>query len=653
MSTTSPKPCSRRATWAGCPEHPSAASSSDLRFLFALVAALLLIAGPAAASSTGGGTATPYTVTSAEARLEPDGLPAEERRVQLPFRWDQAFPGRGGKATYRIALPAAAAPASEPAALLFAGVGNQVAIEFNGTPLAGFGTLGDPSYDTKGTPFVPVAASLQRTGAAQELVIRTTVQRQRGAALATLQYGTERELLPRYRVYQRWRHTSVIANAAILALMGCLSGALWLRQREALYGCFALAALSGLPHNVDRVRPDMNLPWPLWGVVIAVCYALHIGLITRFVLLVLQRGPAGLVRALYAAMGIAVASAIASFVLAWPALWTAGLVLLNLTGVACLPVVARSAWVERRTIAMVLLLAGVLAILAGMHDLLLVRMGFFGGSDTSQTPRAMFFFVLILAGLVVDRYSRTVADYGALNATLAERVAEREGQLRVAFDALRLQQQEQAVLLERQRIMREIHDGVGSQLVGLLNVVTQPAPDRAVVEEHVKLALDEMRMAVDSLQPTHDDLATVLATLRYRLQPRLDAAGIALVWDVGVIPPVAPFSAQAALQLQRILLEAFTNVLKHARATRIVLHARWQAEAQPPRVHIVLTDNGVGLRPAGTAPKTTGHGIANMRARALSIGARLEIAAVEQEENTAGGTRITLEWPGAIDCPQH
>ena len=189
--------------------------------------------------------------------------------------------------------------------------------------------------------------------------------------------------------------------------------------------------------------------------------------------------------------------------------------------------------------------------------------------------------------------------------------------------------------------------------MGLLNVVTQPAPDRAVVEEHVKLALDEMRMAVDSLQPTHDDLATVLATLRYRLQPRLDAAGIALEWDVGVIPPVAPFSAQAALQLQRILLEAFTNVLKHARATRIVLHARWQAEAQPPHVRIVLTDDGIGPRPADAAPKATGHGLANMRARALSIGARLVMEPAEARENAAGGTRITLEWPGALDCPRH
>ncbi|NKF15239.1 hypothetical protein, partial [Rhizobium phaseoli] len=90
----------------------------------------------------------------------------------------------------------------------------------------------------------------------------------------------------------------------------------------------------------------------------------------------------------------------------------------------------------------------------------------FGGAYYTLTPHAMFFFVMILAGLVVERYSRTVADYGALNANLATRVAEREEQLRGAFETMRQQQQEQAVLLERQRIMREIHDGVGSQLVG-------------------------------------------------------------------------------------------------------------------------------------------------------------------------------------------
>jgi signal transduction histidine kinase len=586
-------------------------------------------------------------VGSAEAVLEPDGLPAQTRQVQLPFRWDHEFPGRGGKASYRIALPAAVVPAGEPSALLMSGVGNQVAISFNGALVASFGTLGEPDHDAaKGNQLVPVAAALHhRDGRPQELFIQTTMQRQRGGGLASIRYGAEASLAPLYRAQQSWRNTSAIVYAVSLLLMGGLAGGLWLRQRDALYGCFALAALSGVTRNLDRVWPEVPVPWPLWGAVVAVCYACHIGLIARFVLLVLERNPPWLVRSIHAALALSVTLACASFAFAIPQLWTAGLVLLQLTSIVCLPYVVHGALVARRRIAGVLMAAGTLAILAGAHDLLLVRMGLFGGAYYTLTPHAMFFFVMILAGLVVERYSGTVADYSALNANLAERVAQREEQLRIAFEALRQQQQEQAVLLERQRIMREIHDGVGSQLVGLLNVVTQAAPDRGVVEEHVKLALDEMRMAVDSLQPTHDDLPTVLATLRYRLQPRLDAAGIELVWDVAVIPAVAPFAAQAALQLQRILLEAFTNVLKHASATRIVMHASWHGEQEPPLVRIVLTDNGRGLPAAPDTARPAGHGISNMRARAQAIGARLHI---ETADGKTGGTRVLLDWPCAL-----
>ena len=188
--------------------------------------------------------------------------------------------------------------------------------------------------------------------------------------------------------------------------------------------------------------------------------------------------------------------------------------------------------------------------------------------------------------------------------------------------------------------MREIHDGVGSQLVALLNLVTQRDARTEVLTEHVQGALDEMRMAIDSLQPMHDDLATMLATLRYRLQPRLDAAGIVLDWDVAELPPIAGFTAQASLQLQRILLEAFTNVLKHARATRIALHASWR-DGPPAQVRIELQDNGPGLQ-AGPATPAAGRGIANMHARAEAIGAALRI-----EAGRGGGTSVLLDWPCA------
>jgi len=608
------------------------------RWLLALLWLPMLAMGPLAHAAP-----EAMDVAFAEATLEPDGLPPEVRRVPLPFRWDHEFPGRGGKASYRIDLPASAVPAGAPSVLLMSGVGNQVAVFFNDALVASFGTLGDPGYDAaKGNELVHVAAALHHEGRPQVLLVRTTIQRQRGAGLASVQYGTEASLAPIYRSQQHWRNTSAIVYAVSLLLMGGMAGGLWLRQRDALYGCFALAALSGIARNLDRVWPEVPVPWPLWGAVVAVCYAGHIGLIARFVLLVLERNPPWLVRSIYAALATSVTLACASFAFALPKLWTSGLVILQFTSIICLPYVIHGALVARRRIAGVLMAAGTLAILAGAHDLLLVRMGLFGGAYYTLTAHAMFFFVMILAGLVVERYSRTVADYSALNASLAARIDERETQLRGAFETVRQQQQEQAVLLERQRIMREIHDGVGSQLVGLLNVVTQPAPDRVVVEEHVKLALDEMRMAVDSLQPTHDDLPTVLATLRYRLQPRLDAAGIELVWDVAVIPPMAPFAAQAALQLQRILLEAFTNVLKHASATRIVMHANWHGEETPPLVRIVLTDNGRGLPAVPDTARPPGHGISNMRARAQSIGAKLRIETANEQ---TGGTRVLLDWP--------
>jgi signal transduction histidine kinase len=638
MCTTNRKPCSKHAISAGFP--------SAIAALLACLWLALVLAGTTAHAAKPSDTAGIVGVTYADATLEPDGLPVEQRRVTLPFRWDHEFPGRGGRATYRIDLPPSAVPRDEPAALLMSGVGSQVTVSFNDALVASYGTLGDPGHDaSKSNLLVPVAAALRREGQAQSLVVRTTIQRQRGAGLGNVQYGTEGALSALYRSQQNWRNTSAIVYAVSLLLMGGLAGGLWLRQRDALYGCFALAALSGVARNLDRVWPDVPVSWPLWGAVVAVCYACHIGLIARFVLLVLERNPPWLVRSIHAALALSVALACASFAFARPLLWTAGLVILQLTSIVCLPYVVHGALIARRRIAAVLMAAGTMAILAGAHDLLLVRMGLFGGADYTLTPHAMFFFVMILAGLVVERYSRTVDDYSALNANLAARVAEREDQLRAAFETMRQQQQTQAVLLERQRIMREIHDGVGSQLVGLLNVVTQTTPDRVVVEEHVKLALDEMRMAVDSLQPTHDDLPTVLATLRYRLQPRLDAAGIELVWDVAVMPALAPFAAQAALQLQRILLEAFTNVLKHAQATRIVMHASWHGEATPPLVRIVLTDNGRGLPSAPGDARHAGHGIANMRSRAQSIGAQLHI---ETASDAGGGTRLRLDWPCAL-----
>ena len=422
--------------------------------------------------------------------------------------------------------------------------------------------------------------------------------------------------------------------------MGVLTAVLWRRQRDAMYGWFSLAALLGVVRIVDRLWPEVPVPWPLWGIVVAVCYACHVALICRVTLLVLDVVPRWMDRAIDGVMALASLLALLSYELGLPLLFTVGIGLLPLLGLITFVLILREALRRRRQTAWVIAGAIALALAAGAYDLIAIRIGHATGLRTTFSQHAMFVFVLLMAALLVDRYSRSVSDYRALNADLARRVEERERQLHDAFDSLRAEQHEHAVATERQRIMREIHDGVGSHLVGLLDMVARPGADRVALEEQVLQALDEMRMAVDSLQPVHGDLVTVLATLRYRLQPRLQAAGIEVVWDVDELPALRHLAPHAVLQVQRILLEAFTNVLKHAHATQVTVRAR-RRDAEAAWVVLQIADNGVGLTANADARMALrhGHGIDNMRARAASIGALISVA-----QAAGGGVCVMLEW---------
>lgn len=610
-----------------------------LCFACVLVMALALDAGPARAAAE----APVMRIDTALAELRPEGAAPQAGPVTLPHRWDKVFGGRAGEATYTLMLPAQADP-RQPTALLIERVGNQARVRVGGVTVAEIGGPHDRRTDAaRRSIAIALPPGLLRADGPTPLVIDAAMQALRAGGLSSVRIGPVAEIDALDARLALWGPGAAAAYAGGLLLMGGLALGLWWRQRDPVYGCFGLAALFGTLRHLDKVLPEALLPWPGWGALLAIGYACHLALIARFVVLVLGRPPAWLDRATAAVLAAVVLLPAISFSTLQPGWWTAALAILEAVGLGCFALVLRSALVERQAIAWLVLSAGGLLLLAGAHDLLLVRMGLFGGSSFPLTSHAMFLLVLILAGLVVARYSQTVADYRALNQRLAERIAERERQLHEAFAAMRAQQHEQAVQGERQRMMREIHDGIGAQLVGLLGMVGQPAVDRGALQDQVKLALDEMRMAVDALQPVHDDLTTVLATLRYRLQPRLAAAGIEVVWDVQALPPMPGLSPQAILQLQRILLEAITNVLKHARATRVTVAATPRGDNA---VSLQLIDNGVGLPAAAAdAPPNdpaSGRGIANMHARAAAIGASLRVAA-----GAAGGTCVAIDWqPG-------
>lgn len=123
-------------------------------------------------------------------------------------------------------------------------------------------------------------------------------------------------------------------------------------------------------------------------------------------------------------------------------------------------------------------------------------------------------------------------------------------------------------------------------------------------------------MAVDALQPVEDDLATVIATLRYRLQPRLTQAGIEIEWLVEELPKVFNLTPRFILEVQRILLEALTNVIGHANADKVTISARvFNREAdRPSYIRLRKENNGCGIAPSNEF--VMAHGLKNMTQRA-------------------------------------
>jgi two-component system sensor histidine kinase UhpB len=166
------------------------------------------------------------------------------------------------------------------------------------------------------------------------------------------------------------------------------------------------------------------------------------------------------------------------------------------------------------------------------------------------------------------------------------------------------------LLEERARIMRDMHDGIGGQLLGLVmraraNRLSGPALVHGLEE-----SLDDLRLMVGSLEQSDGSLATALGAYRARIEPRCEAAGAELVWRIENVGETPGFGPDRTLQVYRILQEACTNALKHGHPDRIEVTLRRRHEGG---VTLSLEDNGAGF---DLTSVTAGRGLANMRHRA-------------------------------------
>ncbi len=217
------------------------------------------------------------------------------------------------------------------------------------------------------------------------------------------------------------------------------------------------------------------------------------------------------------------------------------------------------------------------------------------------------------------------------NAVLAQRLAQREAELAVVHEREKQLLVRHAALEERQRIVRDMHDGVGGNLLGLQMQLRHGQPTLERVEEQVSASLADLRLMVDALDTPDATLSDVLLGFERRLREQLQGAGIELAFDVALGETDPVLGTRLSLHLLRILQEAISNACRHARPR----HLRVSAQGRERDVVLTVADDGAGI--AKDAP--VGRGLASMRARASEIGARLDI------DSAPAGTQVRLALP--------
>jgi two-component system sensor histidine kinase UhpB len=218
------------------------------------------------------------------------------------------------------------------------------------------------------------------------------------------------------------------------------------------------------------------------------------------------------------------------------------------------------------------------------------------------------------------------------NEILAARLEDQDAKLERAYDAQKQMLQRQVMLEERQRIVRDMHDGIGGQLLGLMMQVRSGGVEQKQVEEGLQSSIADLRLIVDSMDTAEDGLAETLRSFEHRVRAQVEAAGMTFTVAHGLDDGKPGPGPRPSLQILRILQEAVTNAMRHSGAQEIALESRY---GQDGTICIAVRDNGRGM----PAEIKGGRGLASMRSRAEAVGGTLTV------DSSAAGTRLELTLP--------
>ena len=541
------------------------------------------------------------------------------RQCRLPHNWDQQQPDYAGDVLYRFNLTRPASAAEPPALWLVASMNASVSV--NGIQLGSGGSMVEPvaRHWNQYLLFTVPKSMLNRDN--NKVVIRVHGYANNSSGLLKLYIGSASLLKEKHQVLMLRSNLLTYGTLIVTLLIGLLAGVAALTGRSYTVGCFSLGCLVSTFYVLDTMVVNIPVSREIWERCVHISIVCSEVFFILFVFRVLnydnRRLSAGMF--VYGMVGtLVIALSSDAELLPVASIWEGlSLIMVMVADVSCL----RLWFKEKNRIALLVALALFAVLVSFAHDWLPWVIGL------GVEPPFTFYlgpagFIIMMASLLT---SKLISDYHQelhVSLSLKEKVQAQKLNIQSKNESIAQLWKDQAVRDERDRIIRELHDGVGGMLSNALAIVESDSPVRARLQR----TIEELRLVMGAIDEDAD-IASLLGTLRPRLEAEVAEFGSELKWEIEDIPSKVPDNAHTGMQLVRIVQECVHNSLRHGQAREIVLHM--------DQGSLLIRDNGSGF---DTQHVTLGRGLKNLRWRAKKLEANIDIS------SNASGTKVHIFW---------
>lgn len=563
------------------------------------------------------------------------------RAASLPDDWLR----RGDQVDqvwYRLEFPSQ--PSNEKIwALYLPYVSHNVEAYINGAWVGRAGKFSDPVGRYHNQPLLMEFDSQLLTHS-NELLLRVKAASYRQGYLDKVFVGPASLLRP----YQQWKkliRVDLVYWATVgMLLLAVVVMLFWLaRPKDIIYLVFAGELIIWSIHNFNLFVSNIPVSARVWEAVIMTTLGWTVVLMMIFNHRYLGTRKPRLERAALVfsvlGFGIFLLPDVDSILVTGYRYWDAVLIVI---GTYCIGYLIQQYLRSLNNHALMMIIVGIPMLVFGLHDILVVN-NLRERSEGLIIQYSALPAVVLFTWFLVRRFVNSLNTAEELSQNLEKKVRQKERALQKQYQEFQKLEREKVLSEERERIMRDMHDGIGGQLVSVAAQL-EGKTDKALcdVRERVLQSITDLRLMIDSLDPMLSDVNTLLGTMRQRLAGTLEAADIQLIWDIEALPEHLVLSPQQCLHLMRILQEAVTNAIKHSGSSKLRVGS---GSGEDGCCFIEVQDFGVGFE---TSHANGSRGLHNLRYRAAQLGGVLEI------NSGCGGTRVRFDFgvdlAGSANC---